>query len=76
MRQQKALKTLRDERGVSRAELAVAVGTTYSMITRIEQGQQEPKLTLARRIAEYFSVAVEDIAWPEVAPKKAARAAA
>lgn len=70
MQRKQTLGELRKARGISRAELAVAVGTTYSMIVRIEQGQQEPKLATARRIAMYFGVTVEDVAWPDVAPKR------
>lgn len=56
------LRELREQRGISREELAVAVKTSYPNITRLEAGQS-PRLDLARRIAEYFGVAVEDIEW-------------
>jgi len=50
---------LRVERGVSRRELADALGVHYQTIGYLERGEYSPSLFLALRIAEYFEVAVE-----------------
>jgi DNA-binding XRE family transcriptional regulator len=50
---------LRAERGVSRRELAEALGVHYQTVGYLERGEYSPSLHLALRIAEYFGVAVE-----------------
>ncbi|MCA1655953.1 MAG: helix-turn-helix transcriptional regulator [Pseudonocardiaceae bacterium] len=50
---------LRVERGVSRRQLADALGVHYQTIGYLERGEYSPSLFLALRIAEYFGVAVE-----------------
>jgi DNA-binding XRE family transcriptional regulator len=50
---------LRAERGVSRRQLAEALGVHYQTIGYLERGEYSPSLHLALRIAEYFDVAVE-----------------
>jgi DNA-binding XRE family transcriptional regulator len=52
---------LRAERGVSRRQLAEALGVHYQTIGYLERGEYSPSLFLALRIAEYFEVAVEVI---------------
>ena len=48
--------TLRRENGVSREELAGAVGVNVSTLSVIERGEREPRVTLAWRIADYFDL--------------------
>jgi putative transcriptional regulator len=50
---------LRAERGISRRELAEAVGVHYQTIGYLERGEYSPSLSLALQIAEYFEVNVE-----------------
>jgi putative transcriptional regulator len=50
---------LRVERGVSRRQLAEALGVHYQTVGYLERGEYSPSLHLALRIAEYFGVAVE-----------------
>lgn len=50
---------LRAERGLSRRELADALGVHYQTVGYLERGEYSPSLYLALRIAEYFDVAVE-----------------
>ncbi|NEW36157.1 helix-turn-helix transcriptional regulator [Nocardia cyriacigeorgica] len=50
---------LRAERGISRRELADALGVHYQTIGYLERGEYSPSLHLALRIAQYFEVAVE-----------------
>ncbi|MFC4529208.1 helix-turn-helix transcriptional regulator [Sphaerisporangium dianthi] len=50
---------LRAERGVSRKDLAAALGVHYQTIGYLERGEYSPSLFLALRISEYFDVPVE-----------------
>jgi putative transcriptional regulator len=50
---------LRAERGISRRELADALGVHYQTVGYLERGEYSPSLHLALRIADYFGVAVE-----------------
>lgn len=50
---------LRAERGVSRRELAEALGVHYQTVGYLERGEYSPSLYLALRIAEHFDVTVE-----------------
>jgi putative transcriptional regulator len=52
---------LRVERGISRRELAEALGVHYQTIGYLERGEYSPSLHLAMRIAEHFEVPVEVI---------------
>ena len=50
---------LRVERGVSRKDLAGALGIHYQTVGYLERGEYSPSLFLALRIAEYFDVPME-----------------
>ncbi len=50
---------LRAERGISRRELAEALGVHYQTVGYLERGEYSPSLHLALRVAEYFEVPVE-----------------
>jgi putative transcriptional regulator len=52
---------LRAERGISRQDLADAVGVNYQTIGFLERGDYGPSLKLAFQIAEYFALPVEAI---------------
>jgi DNA-binding XRE family transcriptional regulator len=52
---------LRAERGVSRRELAEALGVHYQTVGYLERGEYSPSLHLALKIAEHFEVPVEVI---------------
>jgi len=52
---------LRAERGISRQELADAVGVNYQTIGFLERGDYGPSLKLAFQIAEYFGLPLEAI---------------
>lgn len=53
------LRLIRTERGVSRKDLARAVGVHYQTIGYIERGEYSPSLVLGLRIAAYFELPVE-----------------
>lgn len=50
---------LRVDRGISRRQLADALGVHYQTVGYLERGEFRPSLHLALRIAEYFEVPVE-----------------
>jgi DNA-binding XRE family transcriptional regulator len=50
---------LRVERGISRRDLAEALGVHYQTIGYLERGEFSPSLHLALRIAAYFDVPIE-----------------
>ena len=52
---------LRAERGVSRQELADAVGVNYQTIGFLERGNYGPSLKLAFQIAEFFRLPLEAV---------------
>jgi DNA-binding XRE family transcriptional regulator len=55
------LAALRIEQGVSRRELADALGVHYQTVGYLERGEYNPSLHLALRIARFFHVPVEAI---------------
>lgn len=55
------LAVLRAERGLSRQELADALGVNYQTIGYLERAEYNPSLDLALRAAEYFGLPVEAI---------------
>ena len=52
---------LRAERGISRRQLAEALGIHYQTVGYLERGEFRPSLYLALRLASYFEVPVEVI---------------
>lgn len=52
---------LRADRGVSRKELADAVGVHPQTIGYLERGEYAPSLALALRIARFFDLPVEAV---------------
>ncbi|HSK53978.1 MAG TPA: helix-turn-helix transcriptional regulator [Jiangellales bacterium] len=60
---------LRAERGVTRRQLADALGVHYQTIGYLERGEYNPSLHLALRIAEFFGLPVEVIFSPRPFPR-------
>ena len=52
---------LRAERGISRQELADALGVNYQTIGFLERGEYGPSLKLAFQIGAYFGLPVEAV---------------
>lgn len=52
---------LRVERGISRRQLADAVGVHYQTVGYLERGEYAPSLVLALQLAEFFEVPVEAV---------------
>lgn len=55
------LHVLRAERRITQAELAEAVGVTRATINSVEQGNYNPSLDLAFRLALFFGARVDDV---------------
>ena len=55
------LAVLRAERGLSRQELANALGINYQTVGYLERGEYNPSLLLAFQIADYFDLPIEAI---------------
>ncbi|MBQ1048008.1 helix-turn-helix transcriptional regulator [Micromonospora sp. C51] len=60
---------LRAERGISRRQLAEALGVHYQTIGYLERGEFSPSLHLALRIARHFEVPVEVVFSTEPFPR-------
>jgi putative transcriptional regulator len=55
------LPVLRAERGLSRKELADAVGVHYQTVGYLERGEYSPSLVLALRIAEFLRLPLDAV---------------
>ena len=55
------LKLLRIDRGLSRQDLAEALGVHYQTVGYLERGDYSPSLALALRIADHLDVPVEAV---------------
>ena len=53
--------SLREARGLTQAQLGVALGVSRQSINSIEKGKYDPSLPLAIAIARYFATTVEEI---------------
>ena len=52
---------LRAERGLSRRDLAEAVGIHYQTVGYLERGEYNPSLSLALTICDFFGLPVEAV---------------
>ena len=52
---------LRDERRVTKQELADAVGVTRQTIISLENGRYNASLLLAHKLAQYFGLSIEEL---------------
>lgn len=55
------ISVLREERSISRKELAKIIGINFQTVGYLERGEYNPSLDLAFRIGEYFDLPVEFI---------------
>jgi putative transcriptional regulator len=65
---------LRAERGISRRDLADALGVHYQTVGYLERGEYNPSLHLALRLARFFEVSVEVVFSTEPFPRIGATA--
>lgn len=52
------ISVLREERGVSRKELAERIGVNFQTVGYLEREEYNPSLDLAFRISEYFGLPI------------------
>jgi putative transcriptional regulator len=57
------VKELREERGMTQAELAEAVGVSRQSINSIERDRYVPSLQLALTFARVFGLTTDEIFW-------------
>lgn len=55
------LPVLRAERGLSRQQLAEAIGVNYQTVGYLERGDYNPSLELAFKLSDYFGLPIEAI---------------
>lgn len=55
------IQELMKQKGTKRVELAKAAGVSEGFITRILSGYRTPSLEVAKRIANYFDVKIDDL---------------
>ncbi|HEL0442551.1 TPA: helix-turn-helix transcriptional regulator [Streptococcus equi subsp. zooepidemicus] len=58
---QNRLEEIRKQKGITQEELANALEVSRQTIGSLENGRYNPSITLAFKIAKYFSLSVEDI---------------
>jgi putative transcriptional regulator len=59
------VRTHRERREMSQADLAEAVGVTRQTINSIERGRYDPSLELAFALADFFDCRIEDLFHPD-----------
>ena len=60
-----ALKSVRQKKGLSQAELAVLVGVSRQTINMIENGDYNPTLALCLKICYCLGLTLNDLFWEE-----------
>ena len=53
------ISVLRQERGISRKELAEKIGVNFQTVGYLEREEYNPSLDLAFRISEYFNLPID-----------------
>ncbi|MFH1894143.1 MAG: helix-turn-helix transcriptional regulator [Candidatus Zixiibacteriota bacterium] len=53
------ISVLREERGISRKELADKIGVNFQTVGYLEREEYNPSLDLAFRISEYFDLPID-----------------
>ena len=53
------ISVLRQERGISRKELAKKIGVNFQTVGYLEREEYNPSLDLAFRISEYFNLPID-----------------
>ena len=56
-----SLRGLREERGLSREEIAVRAKVSVSYVTMLELGQREPSLRVLRRLADVYGLSLSEM---------------
>ena len=53
------LRELREQKGVTQKEVAIAVGCTSNVYSRYERGEREPDISTLCSLADYFEVSTD-----------------
>lgn len=64
------MREYRIKRGMTRRELAIAVGCSESMIAKIEQGVKKPSLPMAGKISEALGKTVDRLFFAQLQDRK------
>ena len=67
------IRRLRQEHGLTQAELAERAGLSANYVARLERGELGPSLFVACRLAEALEVAVEVLVYGAVGPGRSTR---
>ena len=59
------IRTLREDRGISRFTLAVEIGVTPQAVQMYESGERTPRDEIKEKIADFFDVTVQEIFFDE-----------
>lgn len=57
----KQIKILREQKGLTQADLARGTGISQVSICRYESGEREPSISILRRIARFLECSVDDL---------------
>lgn len=55
------LRELRENKGVTQKEVAIAVGCTSTVYSRYEREEREPDIATLCRLADYFGVSTDTL---------------
>lgn len=55
------IEQIRKARGIRQEEFAKAMGVSRQTISSLENGRYNPSILLARKIAKYFGMYIEDV---------------
>jgi transcriptional regulator with XRE-family HTH domain len=58
----RAVRRLREERGLTQEELASRAGTTFGTVSRVESAKSAPAWWTVRKIAEALGVSIAELA--------------
>lgn len=61
--EKKTLRQLREERGLSREQLAADLGISFGTLVNLEMGRNMPRIRLAEQLYGYFGVPLGAIDW-------------
>ena len=55
------IEAIRKERGIRQEEFARSMGVSRQTISSLENGRDNPSITLAFKIARYFDMSIEEV---------------